>query len=95
MRINITSAMVVETANSITGRSFSLRQFRALFGVSPKITAIAWELMLSCPETVQNEVKLKGLLKALHFLSATVLSRTCAYYSIALRKPSELGTNQH
>ena len=47
--------MVVEAAHSATGSRNSLRQFRALFGVSPYITAKAWELMLAAPETVEKK----------------------------------------
>ena len=67
MRIIVTPSMVMAVAKASTGKRYSLRQFRALFGVSPKITAMCWELMLTDSRTVQQEIQLDDLLKTLHF----------------------------
>ena len=68
MRFSTTPAMVVEAAHSSTGKRYSLRQFKTLFGVSPNVTAVTWDYMLTRPDTVQKQVVLQDLLKALHFL---------------------------
>jgi len=60
--------MVVEAAQSLTGNGYSLRQFKTLFGVSPNVTAMAWEYMLLSPDTEEKKVVLQDLLKVLHFL---------------------------
>ena len=68
MRFPTTPAMVVEAAQSSTGKRYSIRQFKTLFGVSPCVTAMAWDYMLVQVDTVQKKIILQDLLKALHFL---------------------------
>ena len=68
MRFSTTPAMVVKAAHSSTGKRYSLCQFKTLFGVSPYVTAVTWDYMLTRPDTVQKDLLLQDLLKALHFL---------------------------
>ena len=57
--------MVVKAAHSSTGSRYSLCQFKTLFGVLSNLIAMSWEHMLAEPDTVQKEVVLQDLLKAL------------------------------
>ena len=68
MKLKIPPSMVIAVAHSATGKKYSTRQFISLFGISPEITGLAWELMLSNPETIEKEVELKHFLMTLHFL---------------------------
>ena len=68
MIIGLTPEMVMAVAISKTGRKFSERQFKSMFGVSSKITTIAWNLMLSSsPEMVNKSNRVEDLLMTLHF----------------------------
>ena len=68
MVIKVDKSVVLSVALANTGNRYTIRQFRTLFGVSPALTAIAWNLMLSDPRTIDQGVELKDLLKAQHFL---------------------------
>ena len=68
MRLKVTASQVRAVALATTGKRYTIRQFRALFGVSQNITAICWELMLADSRTVELGIKIQDLLKALHFL---------------------------
>ena len=65
---SFTPTMVLEVAHSSTKRRFAIREFKALFGVSPRVTALTWSLMLKDPETEKKGIVCNDLLMALHFL---------------------------
>ena len=67
MVLELTPSMVIEVAHSSTKRRYSIREFKALFGVSPQITAKTWSLMLKDSETAKNGIVCTDLLMALHF----------------------------
>ena len=83
MVIKVTPAMVMAVALANTGKRYTIRQFKTLFGVSPLITAIAWELMLLDPRTIELRVELKDLLKAQHFLNCyTSETELCKLFKV-------------
>ena len=59
MVIKVDKSVVFSVALANTGNRYNLRQFKTLFGVSPVVTAIAWNLMLSDPRTIEQRVELK------------------------------------
>ena len=68
MVLSFTLKMVMEVVHSSTKRRFTIREFKALFGVSPQVTALTWSLMLKDPETGGKGIVCGDLLMALHFL---------------------------
>ena len=78
MSIGLTPEMVMTVAISKTGRKFSERQFKSMFGISLKITIIAWNLMLSSsPDMVNKSIRVEDLL-----IAENSLTRMIAYFTV-------------
>ena len=89
-----TAAVILAVTQANTGKKYTLRQFRSIFGVSPTVAAMCWEYMLNDSRTLLQEVQIKDLLKALHFLKCYSTETQLASLFCITEKPFVRGTSR-
>ena len=73
--------VINEVCRSYIGNRYSKRQFRIKFGTSQYMCGLSWNTMVqSNYDLSKNKVKIKDLLKCMHFLYSTYFHNCLVLY---------------